>query len=168
MSDRATELVVIAYDDDDGARAAHDAALRLDRRAEIALDGIAVVHVDEHGRTHVDSTGRDSQRGARAASSAVFGTVLGFLFLMPFAGLVVGGAVGALFASLDRAGVDADFRERLAVELARGGAAVIVSVASVDGDRLVGAMTDLGGTVLRTTLSDEDLRAIAHDLGGHP
>lgn len=160
------ELIVLTFDDEDRGRAAYEEAQGLDERSAVLLDGLAHVRVDEHGKTHVESPARDSRVGARAASSAVFGTVLGFLFLMPLIGLVVGGVVGVLFAGLDRAGLDASFRRELADQLGHGGSAVVAYATPEDSARLVDALARFGGTVLRTTVSDQDEREIAHDPHG--
>ncbi|MBT1671697.1 DUF1269 domain-containing protein [Curtobacterium flaccumfaciens] len=159
-----SHLIVLVFDDADRGRDAYEAAQALDDRGAASIDGVALVRVDAGGTTHVDSTRRDGRLGVRAGSSAVFGAVLGFLFLVPVVGLVVGGAVGALFASLDSAGLDASLRQRLSDELVNGGAALLVYTSTGNGDAVVDELASFSGTVLRTPLSEQAERAIAHDL----
>ncbi|TCK60184.1 DUF1269 domain-containing protein [Curtobacterium sp. PhB136] len=155
-----TDLLVITFHDDARASAAYE---DLRSQEQLDLGGIALVHVDESGRMHVETPGRGAVRGAQAATSAVFGALIGLVFFVPVIGLVIGGAVGALFAGLDRTGVDAAFRRRVQDEVHPGTSAVVVYGDAGAGGAVMDAVERHGGTVLRTTLSDADERGIAHD-----
>lgn len=159
-----SELIIITFDDDARALAAYEQVQLLQDRTVVELGGIALVRVDEHGHLHVESPGRSDDLGVRAASSAVFGTVLGSLFLAPFLGMAVGGAIGALFAGLDRTTIDAGFRSRITAVLAPGRSAVVTYATAVRDEQFRQALDAFGGTVVQTTLTPDDERAIAHEL----
>lgn len=159
-----SELIIIAFDDEARALAAYEQVQLLQDRTLVELGGIALVRVDERGHLHVETPGRSAELGVRAASSAVFGTVLGALFLMPFLGLAVGGVIGALFAGLDRTTIDAGFRERVAAVLAPGRSAVVAYATAVRDQDFRQALDTFGGSVVQTTLTPDDERAIAHEL----
>lgn len=158
------ELVIVSFADRERARALYEQLQLLQEHVVLEIAGVALVDVDADGHLHVDSPGRSERRGVRAASTAVFGTVLGALFLMPFAGLALGGAVGALVAGLDRASIDGPFRERVADEVTAGRSAVVVYATSVRDGRLQHALAPDDATVLRTVLSPAAEREIVDQI----
>jgi uncharacterized membrane protein len=128
----------------------------------VDLTGLAVVTVDDEGKSHVDTPGR--MIVGSAASGALWGALLGILFLVPVVGMLVGGALGALMGRLSKSGIDASFRERVQSMLAPGKAAVVVMTTKVTEDKFATAMRPFGGQVLQTSLSDEDEKELAEEL----
>jgi uncharacterized membrane protein len=55
-----------------------------------------------------------------AASGALWGALFGILFLVPVAGMLMGGALGALMGRLGKSGIDASFRQRVQSMLVPG------------------------------------------------
>ncbi|SEB58412.1 DUF1269 domain-containing protein [Streptomyces sp. TLI_105] len=158
------ELIVIGYDDADVADRAFDTVRELQRDYVVHLNGLAVVEVDEDGRTHVDSDSRVV--GSTAATGAVWGAIFGMLFLVPGLGLLTGAAVGGLVGRLSRSGIDDRFRQQVGNLLRPGSAAVVIMASKVTDDKFTAAMQQHGGTVLKTSLSDEDERELAEQLAG--
>ncbi|WP_411075786.1 DUF1269 domain-containing protein [Streptomyces sp. cmx-4-7] len=157
-----SELIVIGYDEPARAARAHQRVRDLEGDLVVDLVGLAVVHVDEKGEVHVDTTSRSA--GLSVASGALWGTVLGLLFLVPGLGLLLGGTMGGLIGRLNKSGVDARFRNQVKDFLAPGGSAVVIMASKVTEDRFAAAMQPYGGTLLKTSISDEDERALAHHL----
>ncbi|MEV7674628.1 DUF1269 domain-containing protein [Streptomyces sp. NPDC007872] len=157
-----SELIVIGYDEP--ARAVQAYQQVRDLRGDLVVDlvGLAAVHVDEKGEVHVDTA--SSPVGLSVASGALWGSVLGLLFLVPGLGLLLGGTMGGLVGRLNKSGVDARFRSQVKDFLAPGGSAVVLMASEVAEDKFAAAMQPYGGTVLKTSLSDEDERALAHHL----
>ena len=85
-----SELIIIGYDDHLQAEKAPDRVLELQRDHIVNLAGLAVVRVDDDGKKHVDTPAK-ALVGAGAASGALWGMLIGLLFLVPGVGLVLGG-----------------------------------------------------------------------------
>ena len=123
-----SELIIIGYDDHLQAEKAHDRVLELQRDHIVKLAGLAVVRVDDDGKKHVDTPAKGLV-GTGAASGALWGMLIGLLFLVPGVGLVLGGLWGALMGRLGKAGIDDAFRDRVEGLLEPGKAAVVVLAA---------------------------------------
>lgn len=158
-----SELIIIGYDDPAVAAQAHDRVLALQRDHIVNLAGLAVVRVDADGKQHVDTPAK-SIVGASAASGALWGMVFGLLFLVPGVGMLVGGLWGALLGRLSKSGINASFRQRVEGMLVPGKAAVVVLATKLTEDKFAAGMAEFGGTVLQTSLSDEDEKALAEEL----
>lgn len=158
-----SDLIIIGYDDHDTAKRAYDQVLELNRDHIVDLSGLAVVTVDSDGHSHVDTPGKLVAGGA--ASGALWGTLLGLLFLAPFAGALVGGALGALFGKLGKSGIDDQFRDRVRAMLTPGKAAVVVMSRQRTEDKFADALKPFGGEILQTSLSHEQEKELADELG---
>ena len=158
-----SDLIIIGYDDHDTAKRAYDQVLDLNKDHIVELTGLAVVTVDSEGHSHVDTPGKLVAGGA--ATGALWGTLLGLLFLAPFAGALVGGALGALFGKLGKSGIDDQFRDRVRAMLAPGKAAVVVMSSQRTEDKFVDALRPFGGEILQTSLSHEQEKELAEELG---
>ena len=89
-----SELIIIGYDDHATAEAAQARVLQLQKDFVIDLSGLAVVRVDDDGKKHIDTPG--SIVGVSATSGALWGMIIGLLFLVPGVGLLVGKPSGGL------------------------------------------------------------------------
>lgn len=158
------DLIVISFDDEARALAAYQEVQLLQDDLVVELAGVAFVHVDDRGKTHVETPGPAGKVGVGAVSGAVFGTLLGLLFFVPLFGLVAGGALGALFAGLDRTTVDAEFRRRVKETVQQGKSAVVIYATKITEDKFGEALKRFGGTIVQTSLSDEDERELAHEM----
>lgn len=159
-----SELIVIGYDDPNVANNAYEAVQGLQKDFVVNLSGLALVSVDQEGKTHVDTPNR--LVGVSAASGALWGTVFGLLFLVPGLGLLAGAAFGGLFGKLAKSGVDDQFRDQVQALLKPGSAAVVVMASKITEDKFAAAMQPFGGTVLKTSLTDEDEKELAEHLAG--
>ena len=158
-----SDLIVIGYESPQTARQAYEQVQRLQQDFIVELRGLAIVDVDADGKTHVDTPQR--LIGASAAAGALFGLLLGLLFFVPGLGLL-GGAIGALMGTFSKAGVDAEFRNRVAHLVEPGHSAVVIMAQKITEDRFAGAMQPFGGTVLKTSLSESDEKELAEELSG--
>ncbi|MFF5763624.1 DUF1269 domain-containing protein [Streptomyces tanashiensis] len=158
------ELIVIGYDDPHVAEQAFATVQDLQRDYVVHLNGLAVVSVDADGATHVDTSSRII--GVSAASGAMWGAIFGLLFLLPGVGLLTGAALGGLVGKLSKSGVDEQFRRQVADLLKPGSAAVVIMASKLTEDKFTVEMRPHGGTVLKTSLSDEDEKELAEQLAG--
>ncbi|MFC8275656.1 DUF1269 domain-containing protein [Streptomyces sp. NPDC057271] len=160
-----SELIVIGYDEPSVAKKAFQAVQELQRNHVVELGGLAVVTVDQDGETHVDTPARMDKVALSATAGALWGLVFGILVLTPGLG-VVGAALGGLIGKLNRMGVDRDFRSKVDSLLKPGSAAVVIMASKVTEDKFTSAMQSFGGTVLKTSLSEEDEQALVEQLAG--
>jgi uncharacterized membrane protein len=159
-----SELIIIGYNDHDTARAVYKEVLRLEDDFIVDLTGIALVTVDLDGQRHVETPER--RVGVSAAGGALWGTLLGVLFLVPGLGLLVGGLVGALVGKLAASGLTADYQRRVQTMLGPGSAGVVVMASKITEDKFAAAISKFGGHVLKTSLSERDERELAEELSG--
>lgn len=157
-----SELIILGYADHDTAERAFAKVLDLQRDFVVGLTGLAVVRMDEDGKKHVDTPSRLT--GVSAASGAVWGVLLGVLFLVPAVGLVLGGAIGALTGRMGQAGLDRGFRSRVDALLEPGKACVVILAHKITEDKFAAAMGEFGGTVLQTSLSEDDEKQLTGAL----
>jgi uncharacterized membrane protein len=157
-----SELIVIGYDDQGIATQAYNEVVNLQKDFVVQLTGLAIVRVDENGKSHVETPAKIV--GASAASGALWGMIIGLLFLVPFFGLALGGAMGALMGKLGKSGVDDAFRSQVQSMLKPGGAAVVVMASKITDDKFAEAMKQFGGTLLKTSLSEADEKELAGEL----
>jgi uncharacterized membrane protein len=80
--------------------------------------------------------------------------------------ILLGGALGALFGKLNKSGVNDEFRAQVHNMLTPGHAAVVIMANKITEDKFATAMQPFGGTILKTSLSDEDEKELAEELAG--
>jgi uncharacterized membrane protein len=101
---------------------------------------------------------------------AVWGTLIGLLFLNPMLGMVAGAAVGAgsgaLAGRLSDYGINDQFIRSVGSTIEPGSSALFVLVRSVTADRVLPELQAFEGTVLRTSLSTEQEERLRQALQG--
>jgi len=157
-----SELIVIGYDDQGTATQAYNQVLALNKDFVVTLSGLAVVTVDAEGKSHVETPQKIV--GVSAASGALWGMLIGLLFFVPGIGLLVGGAMGALFGKLNKSGINDQFRSQVQQMLKPGSAAVVIMASKITEDKFAEAMGQFGGNLLKTSLSEEDEKELAAEL----
>ena len=157
-----SELIVIGYDDQASATQAYNQVLELARDYIVKLTGLAIVNVDAEGKSHVETPQKIV--GVSAAGGAMWGMLIGLLFFVPGVGLLLGGAMGALFGKLGKTGVNEQFRAQVQDMLKPGAAAVVIMAEKITEDKFADAMGPCGGHVLKTSLSEEDEKELASEL----
>jgi uncharacterized membrane protein len=93
--------------------------------------------------------------GAGAASGALWGTLIGLIFLNPLAGLAVGAATGAVAGKLSDVGISDDMIKQIGQQLQQGKAAVFVLAKAATVDRVVDALKPYSPTILQTNLTKD-------------
>ena len=96
-----------------------------------------------------------------AASGAVWGTLVGLIFLVPLVGTVVGAASGAIAGALSDVGINDDFMKQVAATINSGSAALFVLIKKMTTDKVLDDLKGVGGKVLRTSFDhtkEEELR----------
>lgn len=91
-----------------------------------------VVDRDEKGKVKLHQIHSPAARGA--AGGALWGGLIGLLFLAPLFGMVIGAAAGGASGALVDVGINDTFMQQLGEKLHPGGAALIVLVRKVSPD----------------------------------
>jgi len=147
------DLVIIAYPDESTAEAARVKLLQLQREYLIELGDAVVAVRQPDGSVKLNQLMNTTAAGA--AGGAMWGTLIGLLFLNPLLGAAAGAGAGALSGYLTDVGINDKFLKDAAAALTPGQAALCVLVRKVTADKVVPAMAEFGGTVLRTSLTAE-------------
>src|SRR5438270_6728972 len=157
-------LVAIGYPDQGTAEQARETVRQLEAELIIQADQVAAIERDPEGKYHVHTT----HGGASAAGGAVWGgfwgMLFGLLFFIPFAGLAIGAGMGALFGHLGEKGIDKAFQQQVRDYVKPGTSALFMVVEKVTPDKALAALSQYGGTVIRTSLSDEDTKKLQDAL----
>jgi uncharacterized membrane protein len=156
------ELVVIGYPDEATADKVLAELGKLQKDMVVQLAGAAVVVKDAAGQLKV--TTPTHATGAGAASGALWGMLIGLLFFMPIGGMLIGGAMGALFGKLGDTGIKDEFKQQVQSLMQPGTAAVVMMFAKATPDKTLEALAPYGGTVLKTSLSNEAEQHIQESL----
>ncbi len=157
------DLIVIGYDSKDKAEAVLDDLLDMERDYLVDLQDAAVVYRSEKGKLKVVHHGSPTTAGA--VGGAFWGTLIGLIFLVPVAGLVLGGVTGALVGKGIDFGMDENFKRQVGDLVSEPGTSALMFVArQMTPDKVLEELKPYGGTVLRTSLSHEDEEKLVEAL----
>lgn len=148
-----SDLVVIAFDEEDDARQALATMRDLERDGALQLTDSAVVAKDPDGTLHVKN-----EASSGAETGAVVGGAIGLLtsFLFPVVGTVVGAAAGAWVGSrIAGDAVAGAFVDDVGNALAPGKSALFLMIRDTDAAAFRAALEPYSGRVYQTTLADD-------------
>ena len=134
-------------------------------------DACAVVH-DQNGKVRLKQAVRLVGAGALTGGAwgSMWGTLIDLLCLNPMAGLLSGAAFGAGAGALSGAlvdyGIDDAFIRSLGATIQPGSSALFVLVRRAMPDKVLPELRPFGGTVLRTSLSNEQEERLQQALQG--
>jgi uncharacterized membrane protein len=160
-------LVAIGYPDQTTAEQARETVSRLEAELVIQADQVASISRDMEGKYHVHTSHGGDVTGGGAVWGGFWGLLFGLLFFIPFAGLAIGAGLGALFGHMGEKGIDKAFQEQVREYLQPGTSALFMVIEQVTPDKAVAALQQFGGTVIKTSLSEEDTRKLEEALQ-HP
>ncbi|MEU9859946.1 DUF1269 domain-containing protein [Streptomyces sp. NPDC047971] len=160
-----SDLIVIGYEERSVANQAFKKVQELEKAHVVELGGLAVVSVDLEGEIHVDTPKKSEKTAISATAGALWGLVFGIVVLTPGLG-VVGAAIGGLIGKLSQMGIDKGFREKVQSLLEPGSSAVVIMASTMNEDKFTAAMQGYGGTVLKTSLAEEDEKELVAQLSG--
>ena len=156
------DLIAIGYPDQATADAAAEEARQLAKDLIIQPDAIAVIVRDEEGGYHVHTN--HHLVGSGATWGMFWGLLFGMLFLIPFAGMAIGAGMGALFGHMGEKTIDKAFQDQVRDHLKPGTSALFMVIEQVTPDKATAALSQYGGTVIKTSLSDEDTKKLEDAL----
>jgi uncharacterized membrane protein len=154
-------LVAIAYDDVATAQQVMGSVGELVKEHSLTLDDAVIVEKRDDGKIKLH---QPSMAGAGAAGGALWGGLIGLIFLMPLFGMAIGAAAGAAGGAMSDYGIDDKFMKELGDKLQPGGAAVFVLVRESTRDKVLPEISKYGGQVIQSSLSNEQEAALQEAL----
>ena len=156
-------LIAIAYPDARPRRRSAQMLVQATKEQLVELQDAVVVEHQPDGKIKLHQA--VSTTGAGAAGGALWGGLIGLLFLAPLFGMAVGAASGAMAGKVTDAGVNDDFMKQLGAKLEPGGAALIALGRSDAPDKLLERLRPYGGDVIQTSLDNEQEERLRSSLG---
>ena len=157
-------LVAIGYPDQGTAEQARQTVMELEQELIIQADQVASVSRDLEGKYHVHTTHGGASAGGGAAWGGFWGLLFGLLFFVPFAGLALGAGMGALFGHFGEKGIDKAFQQQVRDYVKPGTSALFLVIEKATPDKAIAALQQYGGTVIRTSLSEDDTKRLQEAL----
>lgn len=148
-----SDLIAVAYPDRETAEKVRQRLAQLTLEHTLELEDAVIVDRDENGKVKLHQAHNPAARGA--AGGALWGGLIGMLFLVPLFGMLVGAAAGGTSGALMDVGINDQFMKDLGTKLQPGGAALIVLVRKVTPDKVLPEISQYGGEVIQSSLDDE-------------
>ena len=156
------DLLVVSFPTETQAEEVRARLLAMQKEYLIEL-GDAVVAVKRADGT-VKLNQLVSPTAAGAASGAIWGTLIGMIFLMPLVGTAVGAASGALGGKLTDVGINDAFMKDVASSLHSGEAALFLLIRKVTADKVLAEFRGVGGKVMRSSFDETKEAALREAL----
>jgi uncharacterized membrane protein len=156
-----SNLVVLGFD---GIHTADDALNKLrslKKEYLIDLEDACVVEREKSGKVYIKQAVNLTALGAVAGGSrgALWGAIVGLLFLNPLAGMAIGAitgaGAGAITGSLADYGIADDFVKKLGETIPNESSALFILFREVNEDKVLPEIQSYKPRVLRTSLSNE-------------
>lgn len=157
-------LVAIGYPEEATAEQARAVVQNLEADLIIQADQVAAISRDAQGAYHVTTTHGGTSAGAGAWWGGFWGLLFGLLFFIPFAGWALGAGFGALFGHLGKNAIDKQFQEQVRDQVQPGTSALFMVIEQATPDKAIAALHQFGGTVIKTSLSEEDTAKLQEAL----
>jgi uncharacterized membrane protein len=157
------DLIAIGYPDEYTAVNAADEVDRLAEELIIQPDAVAAIVRRPDGKFRVVTN--HHAVGGGASWGMFWGLLFGMLFFIPFFGMAIGAGLGALMGKVEKTGIDKEFQDQVRDMLKPGTSALFMVVEKVTPDKAVQALSQFGGTVLKSSLSqgaEKDLQEALH------
>ena len=140
-----SNLIAVAYPDVETAEKVRALLADLQKQKLIQVEDAVVVERKEDGKVKLHQA--VNATGAGAAGGALWGGLIGLIFLMPFLGAAIGSAQDF--------GVDDNFMRQVGENLTPGAAALFVLVQNAVPEKVIPQLAPFGGQLIQTSLSDE-------------
>ncbi len=158
-----SELLVLAFDKQETAGEAAQVLEDLEKGALAGLQDAVVVVRHPDGKPETKQLKRHS--GEKALGGTFWGFLIGIIFLVPLLGAIVGAVIGTAYAFLHDAGIPDQFIKETGDAIKPGTSALFLLV-STDPGQILERLKQFNGTLIKTTLSDDDVDRLKmmHDV----
>ena len=156
-------LMAIAYPDVQTAEQVRAELIEATKEHLVTLEDAVVVEHRPDGKIKLHQA--MSPTGTGAAGGALWGGLIGLIFLAPLVGMAIGAASGAAAGKMTDVGVNDDFLKQLGDNLEPGAAALIALGRSDAPEKVLERLRPFGGHVIQTSLDDEAEERVRVGLG---
>jgi len=147
-------LLAIAYPDAATAEIVRADLIQATKEHLVRLEDAVVVEHRPDGKIKLHQA--MSTAGAGAAGGALWGGLIGLIFLAPLFGMAVGAASGAFAGKVSDVGANDNFMKDLGAKLPAGGAALIALGSTDARDKVIERLQRYGGEIIQTSLTSEE------------
>ena len=158
-----SELLVLVFDDEEGALQMRDKLLEIRQQRMLQLADAAVVVRQQDGKVKVKQL--TNLVGSGTFGGAFWGLFIGLLVAAPWLGLAMGAAAGALVSGLTDHGVDDKFIKEVGKTIEPGHSALFLLIHEATLEKYLDAIEPYHPTVLQTSLSQEDEAKLREAFG---
>ena len=160
-----SDLVVIAFPSEAKAEEVRQKLLDMQKDYLIELGDAVIAIKQPNGRVKLNQIFHPAAAGA--ASGSFWGLMIGFIFMVPVAGVALGAAAGALGGAFADVGINDKFMKDVAQSLQAGSAALFLLIRKMMTDKVLTAIQGEGGTVLRSSFDHTKEAALQEALAMH-
>lgn len=157
-----SDLVFIAFPTEAKAEEVRKKVLAMQREYLIELGDAVVVVKDEAGHIKLNQLMNLTTTGA--ASGALWGTLIGFIFMAPLLGTALGAASGALGGKLTDVGINDQFMKDTAAALQPNTAGLFLLIRKMTTDKVLADLRGSGGTLMSTSFDETKEAALREAL----
>ena len=156
-----SELVVVGFDNPTDADRVLTELTRLQKEYLIDLEDAVVAIRSQDGSVRIKQSVNMLSLGAATGGlrGALWGSLIGLLFLNPLAGFAIGGAVGvgsgALSGSMIDYGINDDFIKSIGDTLKPDTSALFLLIRKAQPEKVLAELSGYKGHVIRSSLSPE-------------
>ena len=147
-----SDLVVIVYPNEEKAEEVRNRLFKLQGEYLIKIGDAVIATRTDSGQVKLNQL--MNMTAAGAASGSMWGLLVGVLFLNPLIGVAAGAASGALAGALTDTGINDPFMKKLAESIEPGSAALFVLIKEMTADKVLAAIKEYGGVVLKTSFDE--------------
>jgi uncharacterized membrane protein len=158
-----TEMLVLAFDTEEGADEARNKILELDKQYLFGLDQVVEVVRHKDGRVKIKQEPKFT--GIAAVGGAFWGLLIGIIFFVPLIGVAVGATAGAIAGHFAKYGISSEFMQDVERSIQPGNSALFILAENVKIDRLVPQIAGLRPRILRTSLSADQEEKLKEAFG---
>ncbi len=155
-------LIAVAYPDVATAEQVRGELVQASKEHLLTLQDAVVAEHQADGKIKLHQG--TNLAGVGAAGGAMWGGLIGLLFLAPLFGMAIGAASGALAGKFADVGADDDFMKAIATKTPPGGAVLILLGETNVRDRIIERVSPYGGEIIQTSLDTEQEAALRQAL----
>ncbi len=162
-----SELVVIGFEDENMAFEMRADLAKLQKEYLIEMEDVVVVTKDDGGKVKLHQA--TNLTAAGAVGGSFWGMLIGMIFLNPLIGAAAGAGAGALSGKFTDIGINDKFMKELSATFMPGTSALFVLVKKSTPDKVLDALKNYKGKVLKTSLTvdkEDALRAVLEGEDG--
>jgi uncharacterized membrane protein len=159
-----TDMVVLAFDGVDTAEKVRNKLIDLNNQYLLNLNQVVEVVRKEDGQVKIKEEPRLT--GLGALGGAFWGLLIGVIFLIPVAGVVVGTVSGAIAGHFAKYGISKEYMKDIDAAIQPGQSALFILADNVKADRVVPMLTEYHPKVLRSSLTMDQEAKLREAFGG--